>query len=331
MSRGIIAIEDDRHLDRGIDRAIKVIRIAAGDIPVHGGLAAPVAGIEHLEDIPLATAGLPARTLGAAILERVGDLRVEDPRRGHVLVPARGAGDGHVELEEEELLGAVEAVVGHAAGPGRAAVAALTGPVGHEDELVAVAEHLVGEDLGRGRAGLGIGGGVGERVAEELVEDAGALAAHVVEEGEAFGGLLLGAVVGLAAPLPVSGIHRGCGCFGGGLVGSLAGGAVGCCGRSGLGTASILVGPGYDFTINCGNDHVTNSAFFAADAVLLDLTGFVLIASVAVDMAILSYPVRARLDVSLPGARSWSVEGEMLEVERAAEMPGNLFKTVSQF
>ena len=84
-------------------------------------------------------------------------------------------------------------------------------------------------------------------------------------------------------------------------------------------------------TVYCGDYHVTNSTFFINSnaAVLLDPTGFVFVASVKVGVAILSQFVRARLDVSLLGARSWSVEGELLEVERAAEMPGNLLETVS--
>jgi hypothetical protein len=138
--------------------------------------------------------------------------------------------------------------------------------------------------------------------------------------------LLVGIVVGLAAPLPVSSVHGGCGWFRGSWVCSLAGGAVWCCGCSGLGTTSILVDPGYYLTINCGDHHVTNSTLVINDAFLLDLTSFYFAAAVAVDVAILSDSVRARLDVSLSGTRSWGVEGELLEVERAAEMPGDLFE-----
>jgi hypothetical protein len=59
---------------------------------------------------------------------------------------------------------------------------------------------------------------------------------------------------------------------------------------------------------------------------LLDLTNSIIVAPVEVSVAILASSVSGRLDVSFAGAGTWSVEGELLEVERAAKMPGDLFE-----
>ena len=77
---------------------------------MQGGLAARVARGQDLEDVELGAAARPAGAVGLAVLQGARDLRVQDPRCGHVHVPAGGAVIGHHEFHEEGLVGASEAV-----------------------------------------------------------------------------------------------------------------------------------------------------------------------------------------------------------------------------
>lgn len=75
---------------------------------MEGGLALCVARGENLVDVGLATAGGPAAAV--AVLHCAGDTGVEGPESGHVAVEAAVAVEGHVEVEEEDFVGAAEAL-----------------------------------------------------------------------------------------------------------------------------------------------------------------------------------------------------------------------------
>ena len=74
-------------------------------------LAAEVARVKGLEQVELAAARGPAGAFRVgAILRGEGDLGVVEPDGRHVTVEGRLASEGHLELENEELSGAGEAV-----------------------------------------------------------------------------------------------------------------------------------------------------------------------------------------------------------------------------
>jgi len=81
---------------------------------MEGGLHTLVTWSKDLKDVKLAASTRPARTVGLTVLQSTWDLSVEHPDGGHVhwVVDVGGglAGVGHLELEEEGLLGAVESL-----------------------------------------------------------------------------------------------------------------------------------------------------------------------------------------------------------------------------
>lgn len=201
---------------------------------MEGTLSLIITRVQHLKDIELAAPALPAAA--PAVLARQRDLGVQQPQRGDVGLLAGGAlVVGHLELEEEDLVGAGESGVADGAGLHVAAVRAIAALlVGEDGELLARGDGGVGEGLRGGGAGEPRAGEVRERVAEGRRPGAGAGdAAVVAQEGQAAGGAGVGGVVGRAGV--VGGDACGGGVGGGGLGddggrGGGGDGAGGCCG-----------------------------------------------------------------------------------------------------
>lgn len=146
-------------------------------------LALCVSRVQHLENVELATSRRPARAV--AVLLRAWDLSVEHPCRGHVRVESRLAGQGHLELGEEQLRRTPKAVIGHGSGAEVVAAGFVFGGallVRHDDEFLIVADECVGEGDGPRGAGGGVSISVGERVAPCVVEYPATCSAEVVEE-----------------------------------------------------------------------------------------------------------------------------------------------------
>ncbi|KFX91561.1 hypothetical protein V490_05835, partial [Pseudogymnoascus sp. VKM F-3557] len=166
------AVEDNSHLDSSAGRASEVIRASTGGVGVQGRLAAVITRHQDLSDIELSASRSPARARLLAVLEGTWDLSVQHPDGGHVGVESRGGVLGHTELEEEDLVCAVEAVVGYGAGTSvAAAVASDALLVGEDGEFLVAADEGVSEDGGGGGAAGALGVEVGQGVAEDVVED----------------------------------------------------------------------------------------------------------------------------------------------------------------
>lgn len=89
--------------------ALDVVRVADGVGVVEGGLALGVTGGQNLDDVELAATGLPARAV--VVLAGTGDLAVQHPGGGLVLVEARLAVVRHGNLEGENFIRTLEALV----------------------------------------------------------------------------------------------------------------------------------------------------------------------------------------------------------------------------
>lgn len=63
---------------------------------------------ENFEDVELSAAGLPAAA--ASVLLSAGDAAVETPDGGHVAIEAAVAVEGHLEVEEKDLVGVAPAL-----------------------------------------------------------------------------------------------------------------------------------------------------------------------------------------------------------------------------
>lgn len=282
---------------------------------MEGRLAAVVTRDQDLGDIKLSASGSPARAGSLAVLEGTGDLSVQEPDSGHVGVEAGGGVGGHAEFEEEDLVSAVEAVVGDGSRASvAAAVAGDTLGVGEDGEFLVAADQGVVEDGGGGGAAGTLGVEVRQRVAEDVVEDTGAGAAVVAQEGQAVESLGLSIVVTAASVrgVRVSGLL---------LLGScddwgLDSGSSGNCGRGGIslgsgscgGAAKVVVLPGRDLSVDGGGDDVTllDGLFERAR-----VEGLVAVAAV-------------RVGVALGGAGGLGVGGDLLEGDGAAEVEGDL-------
>lgn len=340
----VVVHHDHGGLDGVVAGAVEVVGRTALVVAVQGGLHALVAGGQDFEDVELAAARGPARALRVAVLEGTGDLRVQHPDGGHVdrvvLADALLAVVGHLEFEEEGLVGAGEAVVRDGAGTAVAARVALAFLVGHDDDLVLGRELAVIENLGGGAAALAVGAGVREGVAEGVVEDAGAGAAVVVQEDEAVGVALAGAVVGLTTPVATGGgatkdavndvaarraggrrgrgrRRRGGGGRGAGVRASVVGlvldrgGSGGSVGAGGL-LAGVVVGPADGLAVDGGVDHV------AEVGVGLTLVGVGVSVGVATGGG-------ATADLVLGGGRvAGGVDGELLQLGGTTDVDGDL-------
>ncbi|KFY68359.1 hypothetical protein V496_01129 [Pseudogymnoascus sp. VKM F-4515 (FW-2607)] len=317
------AVEDDSQLHGAAGRASEVVGASTRGVGVEGRLAALITGHQDLGDIELSASGGPARAAGLTVLEGTWDLGVQHPDGGHVGVEAGGGVLGHAELEEEDLVGAVEAVVGDGAGADVAAAVALDAlVVGEDGELLVAADKGVGEDGGGGGATGALGVEVGEGVTEDVVEDAGSVSAVVAEEGQAVEGLGLGVVVTAAGVggVGVSGLllllvgnwggWLGSGSHGGGLgvldLSSSWGGGVG--GDSAAG-AEVVVLPGLDDTVDGGGHDV--GALLDGLLERARVEGLVAVAAVGVGVA-------------LGGAGGLGVGGDLLEGDGATEVEGDL-------
>lgn len=161
---GALLMENGSHLDVLVRRPLEVIRAARAVGHVEGALALGVPGGQDLEDVELAAAGAPARA--SLVLGSAGDGGVEGPDGGHIGVRAAGgpgprAGRaarpvrGHLELEEEDLVGAAEALV-RDRGDAREAAAGVALFRREDGEFRVGGDQDVFEDFrGRGAAGAG--------------------------------------------------------------------------------------------------------------------------------------------------------------------------------
>lgn len=144
-----VLIKDNSITHKLFRRPLEVIAGPATVGQVQRRLALIITRRQHLDEVRLTAARVPARAL--AVLGGAGDLAVERPDGGHVAVELAAAVHGHLEAEEEDLVGAAEALVGYVLGAGEAAalVARLAGPDG---ELLVGADEAGLEDLGLGGA-----------------------------------------------------------------------------------------------------------------------------------------------------------------------------------
>ncbi|KFY85260.1 hypothetical protein V500_08570 [Pseudogymnoascus sp. VKM F-4518 (FW-2643)] len=326
VGRAIRAIEDNRQLERATRRARKVIRATTRRVGVEGRLAPIIARDQHLCDIKLSASASPARARRLAVLQGARDLSIQQPHGGHVGVEARGGVGGHAEFEEEDFVCAVEAVVGYGS---RARVAAAVARdalgVGKDGEFLVAGHEGVGEDGGGGGPAGALGVEVGEGVAEDVVEDAGAVAAVVAEEGQSVEFLGLGVIVPAARVgcVGVGGLLLlgGGGCddggggsssaslgLGGDIIDDSSGGGGGGSGDGAAG-AKVVVLPGNDLAVN-GGSHGLGALLVG----LLDgagVEGLVAVAAVGVGVA-------------LCGGGGLGVGGDLLEGDWAAEVEGDL-------
>lgn len=190
--RGLV--HDGSDLDELVDGALKVVGAAEAALHVEGRLGLGVTRGQDLEDVHLAAARLPAAAV--AVLLRARDAGVERPDGRHVAVEAAVAVEGHLEVEEEDLVGATEALcvvrlvsgqgfrgsvqggemrggrrrtVGNVVGASKAAVAValLVAPDG---ELLVRTDEDVLQELGRVGAGSGLIVDIRERVAPSATD-----------------------------------------------------------------------------------------------------------------------------------------------------------------
>jgi hypothetical protein len=340
----VVVLHDQDGLDGVVARAVEVVAAATLVVAVESRLHALVTGSKNLEDVELAAAGGPARALGVTVLESAGDLSVEHPDGGHVDgVVDVGAGlaiVGHLELEEEGLLGTTETVVSDSARTSVATAVTLALLVGHDNNLVGRANLAVLEDLGGRAATLSVAAGVGERVTEGVVEDTGAGATVVVQENETISIAGLGVVVSLTVPVATGGgrakkavkkatgrlggrSRRGGGVRGrssvrggrgGGSLGAGVGTGVGHVldlrgGRRSSGSAAVGVGPADGLAIDGGVDHVAHF-------------GFTLV-GVSVRMGVTASGGGAALGLA-GGRAARGVDGELLQLGGATNVHGHL-------
>jgi hypothetical protein len=333
----VVVLHDHGGLDGAVDRAVEVVAAATLVVAVKGRLHALVTRSEDLEDIEFATASGPARAISAAVLESAGDLSVEHPDSGHVngVVDVLGSLTviGHLELEEEGLLGTGETVVGNSTRTGVATAVALALLVGHDDDLVGGTNLAVLKNL-RGRAtALAVSTRVGKRVAEGVVKDTRARATIVVQEDKAISIARLGVVVSLTAPRAAGrraedivknsaagGASRGGSRGGSRSRGLSRGGSLRARIRTGVGLvldrrsgggsgARVVVGPTDGLAVNGGVDHVADGS--------LGLT----LVGVGVSVRMTTSSSGTALGV---GRAAGSVDGELLQLGGTTDVHGDL-------
>ena len=228
---------------------------------MEGRLALVVTRSENLDEVGLTTASAPAGAF--AVLAGAGDLAVESPDGGHVAVETSVTVEGHLEAEEEDLVGAGEALVGDVLGTGETAslVAGLAGPDG---ELLVTLDDAGLEDLGLGAAAGTFGVQVRERAALSAVslsewfalpesrslrqmvnlriKDTRALATVIAEEDHVVSNTILGVVVSDTVPVLAGAadlvLEVGNRALGGLVLGRLGRLVAGGLGRLGLGGGS---------------------------------------------------------------------------------------------
>lgn len=300
---------------------------------MEGGLGLGVTLGQDLEKIGLTATiavgvGGPARAV--TVLLGTGDLAVQEPDGGHVRVGTLGrAGEGHGELEQEDLVSTTEALVGDGVGAVVSAVSIVGGTldIGEDGVLDVVANKDVVEDGG----GLGTSGTVGAQVGEGVTElgvpgTGTGNTTPGTDESDTIGGALLGVVVGDTLVV-ASGSSGGAGGSGGGLGGlGLAGGGGGSGGRGGsrgrvggvIGLAGVGVDPGDGLSIDDGGDNVANGT----GLLLLGLG--VLLVEVLVAVALVD--VRLVLLALLGGGSVGRVDGELLQLGGTTNVDGELYQ-----
>ena len=172
-------VHDHSELHGVVGWADKVVGRSAWSVGVESRLAAVLTWGKNLNDVELSAARSPARAGSLAVLEGTWDLSVEHPDGWHVAVETVAAVHWHVELEEEDLVAALEAVVSHGTWTNVAAVIAGALTVSHDGELLVGADQLVAEDGWGGSASVAISVEIGEGVPVVGVEGARALSAVV--------------------------------------------------------------------------------------------------------------------------------------------------------
>jgi hypothetical protein len=318
---GVGRAEDSGDLNVVVGGAVKVVGAAERVEEVEGGLGLGVTLGQNLEEIGLTATiavgvGGPARAV--TVLLGAGNLAVQEPDSGHVRVGARGlAGKRHGELEQEDLVSTTESLVGNGVGAVVATVGIVGGTldIGEDGVLNVVTDKDVVED-GRGLGTSGtIRAQVRERVSELGVPGTGSSnTTPGTNEGDTIGSAVLGVVVGDTLVVTSGGSgSRGGGLAGGALGGlglgrrgSSLGGGGGRRSRLIIGLASPGVDPGHNLSINGGNDGVTNGTG-------LLLLGLGVLLGVKVLVAV-TLVVRLVLSALLGGSRSWSVDGELLQL-----------------
>ena len=114
-----VLMENSSHLDKLVHRSFKVIRASCTIGHVEGSLALGLSRGENLKDVYFATARLPAGAF--VVLRGAGNAAVQRPDGRHVGsqtgTEAFGVGigaalavEGHLEVEEEDLVGTSEAL-----------------------------------------------------------------------------------------------------------------------------------------------------------------------------------------------------------------------------
>lgn len=180
-------VHDHGELHGVVGWADEVVGRTAWSVGVESRLAAVLTWGKNLNDVKLTAAGSPARAGRLAVLEGTWDLSVEHPNGWHVAVESAGGVVWHLELEHEDLVSAIESVVGDGAWADVAAVIAGALTVSHDGELLVGADELVAED-GWGRStSIAVGVEVGEGVSVVGIESARALSSVVAEEDNSIG------------------------------------------------------------------------------------------------------------------------------------------------
>lgn len=165
----------------------QVVGRSAWSVGVESRLAAVLTWGKSLNDVELSAARSPARAGRLAVLEGTWDLSVKHPDSWHVAVESARGVVWHLELEHENLVCAIESVVGDSAWADVAAVIAGTLTVGHNGELLVGGDELVAEDGWGRRTSVAAGVEVGEGASVVGVEGARALSSVVAKEDNSIG------------------------------------------------------------------------------------------------------------------------------------------------
>lgn len=180
-------VHDHGELHGVVGWADEVVGRSTWSVGVKSRLAAVITWGKNLDDVELSAARSPARAGRLAVLEGTWDLSVEHPDGWHVAVECAGGVVWHLELEHEDLVCAIESVVGDGAWADVAAVIAGAWAVGHDGELLVGADQLVAEDAWGRSTSSAVGVEVGEGVSVVGVESARAFTSVVAKEDNSIG------------------------------------------------------------------------------------------------------------------------------------------------
>lgn len=183
----ISRVHDDSNLHEAVGWATDPVGGTSWCVGVEGRLATLLTWGEDLDDVELAASRVPAGAGRLAVLKSTWDLGVQHPDGWHVAVEAVVSIVWHVELEHEDLVSAIESVVGNGAWANVATVAVGALAISEDGELVVRLDQGVLEDGWGAGATSAISVEVGKRHAVVVVEDTGALATVVAEEGQSIG------------------------------------------------------------------------------------------------------------------------------------------------